>query len=415
MASYQQVGIILNLVDVTGAKIGQGSAKIQPSVQLTDAADNLEVPTAAAWAAFNGVAFPSVTVYATDSAGLLPSGWGLEISYPGVPGYPASQTFLAPAGPLSFTATNGSPCVFTWTPTSGFTVMPDSTAVQLSGGPLPAGFSAGTTYYVVNASAFTFSLAAAVNGTPLASTGSGSGTLTVTQYYLSSLTPVSSVTSMAAYMPLPSGTAASGQVPAAIGVGAGSAWASVPVNPMTTSGDTVYGGTAGAFTRLAGDTSNTRKFYREQSAGGVAQPPAWDTIQAGDVPTLNQSTTGNAATATNLAGGATLPAYVAPKVVTLTDGSNVAVDASAGNVFDWPLGGSPHTLAAPSNAVDGDVIVLRIGYSGSFTPLFNAIYDFNGSPPAWTAASGKEDEAAFRYRAASSKWRYQGSMLGFTS
>ena len=157
MASYQQVGIILNLVDVTGAKIGQGSAKIQPSVQLTDAADNLEVPTAPAWAAFNGVAFPSVTVYATDSAGLLPSGWGLEISYPGVPGYPASQTFLAPAGPLSFTATNGSPCVFTWTPTSGFTVMPDSTAVQLSGGPLPAGFSAGTTYYVVNASAFTFS------------------------------------------------------------------------------------------------------------------------------------------------------------------------------------------------------------------------------------------------------------------
>lgn len=60
-------------------------------------------------------------------------------------------------------------------------------------------------------------------------------------------------------------------------------------NPMTTLGDTMYGGASGAVTRLAGDTSNTRKFYREQSSGGTAAAPAWDTLVAGDIPSLAAS------------------------------------------------------------------------------------------------------------------------------
>ena len=52
----------------------------------------------------------------------------------------------------------------------------------------------------------------------------------------------------------------------------------------TTLGDLVYGGSSGTPTRLAGDTSNTRKFLREVSSGGVAAAPAWDTIAAGDIP-----------------------------------------------------------------------------------------------------------------------------------
>src|SRR5579859_5640903 len=83
-------------------------------------------------------------------------------------------------------------------------------------------------------------------------------------------------------------------------------------NPMTTLGDLIAGGASGAAVRLPGDTSNIRKFLRELSSGGTAAAPVWDTIQAGDIPTLNQNTTGNAATATNLAGGATLPDYLAP-------------------------------------------------------------------------------------------------------
>ena len=103
--------------------------------------------------------------------------------------------------------------------------------------------------------------------------------------HLSKQAPVSSVVTMQAYLPVPGGTAAVGNVPAVSVVNPlATTWAVPLVNPMTTSGDTIYGGSGGAATRLAGDTSNVRKFLRELSVAGVAQVPAWDTIQAGDVP-----------------------------------------------------------------------------------------------------------------------------------
>jgi len=61
------------------------------------------------------------------------------------------------------------------------------------------------------------------------------------------------------------------------------------VNPMTTLGDLIYGAAAGAPTRLAGDTSNTRKFLRELSVASVATAPVWDTLLAADIPTIAQS------------------------------------------------------------------------------------------------------------------------------
>lgn len=114
--------------------------------------------------------------------------------------------------------------------------------------------------------------------------------------------------------------------------------------------------------------------------------------------------------------GAAIRPVVAPA---LTDGSSVPINAAAGNVFDWPLGGSSHTLAAPSNPADGMVIVIRIAYSGSFTPLFNSVFDFGSATPSWTSTNGKSDEAGFRYDAAANsgggKWRFQGMGSGFTS
>lgn len=55
-------------------------------------------------------------------------------------------------------------------------------------------------------------------------------------------------------------------------------------NPMTTLGDLITGGASGAATRLAGDTSNTRKFLRSLSSGGIAGALVWDTITASDLP-----------------------------------------------------------------------------------------------------------------------------------
>jgi hypothetical protein len=60
-------------------------------------------------------------------------------------------------------------------------------------------------------------------------------------------------------------------------------------NPMTTLGDIIYGAALGTPTRLAGDTTNTRKFLRSLSTSGTATAPVWDTLLAGDIPTIAQS------------------------------------------------------------------------------------------------------------------------------
>jgi hypothetical protein len=223
--ALQYVDLIVNMTDGTGSQLTRGMAVLAPSAFLTGSAGSQDVPQAPVGAQFDGSAFPQVPILATDNADLAPSGWGWDISFAVVPGNPSAWTFFAPAGPVSFTCTDASPAVFTFSPTSALTSLPDGTGVQLSGGSLPGGFEAATAYYVVNPGGYTFELAAAADGTPLASTGSGSGQVTVASYLLSSLTPVSGVTAMQPYMPLPSGgTPSAGDVLVATGAGQASEW-----------------------------------------------------------------------------------------------------------------------------------------------------------------------------------------------
>lgn len=95
-----------------------------------------------------------------------------------------------------------------------------------------------------------------------------------------------------------SGTAATWQTPS-----------SGFANPMTTLGDLMYEDATPAATRLAGNTTSTKKFLTQTGTGAVSAAPAWNTIAAADVPTLNQSTTGNAATATKLATARTIAGH----------------------------------------------------------------------------------------------------------
>lgn len=176
-------------------------------------------------------------------------------------------------------------------------------------------------------------------------------------------------------------------------------------NPMTALGDLIDGGAAGVATRLAGDASNTRKFLRTQASGGVAQAPAWDTIQAGDVPALPYLP---------VAGG-TLTGWLAPAVVALTFGASIAVNAALGNAFAVTLTASTGTLANPTNPVDGQVIRVRViqDATGSRTLAYGTAYDFgSGSAPTLSTAASKVDILAFEYVASLSKWCYLGSVLG---
>lgn len=51
-----------------------------------------------------------------------------------------------------------------------------------------------------------------------------------------------------------------------------------------TLGDTLYASAADAWSKLAGNTTATRKFLRQTGTGAISAAPAWDTLQAGDIP-----------------------------------------------------------------------------------------------------------------------------------
>jgi hypothetical protein len=76
-------------------------------------------------------------------------------------------------------------------------------------------------------------------------------------------------------------------------------WATPFTNPMTTAGDTVYGGASGAATRLAGNITTTKKFLTQTGDGAASASPAWGTLVAGDLPVASSSAYG----ATKLPGG----------------------------------------------------------------------------------------------------------------
>ena len=72
----------------------------------------------------------------------------------------------------------------------------------------------------------------------------------------------------------------------------GLSWTSPLTNPMTTLGDTIYGGASGAATRLAGNTTTTRQFLRQTGTGTVSAAPAWDTLVATDYPLATNAARG---------------------------------------------------------------------------------------------------------------------------
>ena len=141
------------------------------------------------------------------------------------------------------------------------------------------------------------------------------------------------------------------------------------LSPMTTLGDVIYGGASGTNTRLAGNTTTTKKFFTQTGNGSVSAAPGWNVIVAGDVPTLNQNTTGLAGTATALATGRTING-------TTFDGTaNITVTAAAGTLTGTTLNATVVTssLAAlgtiTTGVWNGTTIALANGGTASTTAL----------------------------------------------
>jgi hypothetical protein len=68
------------------------------------------------------------------------------------------------------------------------------------------------------------------------------------------------------------------------------------LSPMSTLGDTIYGGAAGTRTRLAGNTTSTNQFLRSTGSAGLATAPQWAALVSADIPaSISSNTSGTAA------------------------------------------------------------------------------------------------------------------------
>ena len=138
-------------------------------------------------------------------------------------------------------------------------------------------------------------------------------------------------------------------------------------NPMTTQGDLIYENATPAPARLAGPTSATKQYLQSTGTGAAPQNPAWGTIAAGDVPTLNQNTTG---TALNVTG----------TVATANGGTGQVTAAAAYNAL------SPMTTTGDIEYESGTNTAARLAGNTTTTP---ELLSSTGSGAAATAPAWK--------------------------
>jgi hypothetical protein len=95
------------------------------------------------------------------------------------------------------------------------------------------------------------------------------------------------------------------------------------------------------------------------------------------------------------------------KVETLTDAATINVDAATGNKFHVVLGGN-RTIANPTNAIDGRVVIFRLQQdsSGSRTVTWDTKYRFRGDLATVTISTAANviDRVAFEYVSGDDRW-----------
>lgn len=188
-------------------------------------------------------------------------------------------------------------------------------------------------------------------------------------------------------------------------------------NPMSALGDTIYGGASGTPTDLAGNTTTTRKFYRQTGTGSASAAPAWDTLQTGDLPSGTALLSGGAAGA--FSGALSTSASFAAGVASLADASTILVNAALGCTFRVTLGGN-RTLANPTNPTDGQRIIFEITQdsTGSRTLSFGSAYIFGTTvtSPTLSTSPGTVDVLGFAFVGGSvNRWRCLAVALGYGS
>ncbi|HEV2412219.1 MAG TPA: hypothetical protein VGS28_00230 [Candidatus Saccharimonadales bacterium] len=154
------------------------------------------------------------------------------------------------------------------------------------------------------------------------------------------------------------------------------------------------------------------------NADGTLQSAAVQNAGTGLFDTAGAATAAqNAAEAASvpIAGG-TMSGQLTPAAVNLVFGSNIAIDASKGNVFQLTLTASTGTLSNPLNPTNGQHILVAVtqGSGGHFTLSFGTAYNFGAAgQPTLSTTAGDVDVLGFVYLTSLSQWLCVGAALGF--
>lgn len=156
------------------------------------------------------------------------------------------------------------------------------------------------------------------------------------------------------------GVGANGTVlTASSGAATGLSWTAPLTNPMTTLGDLISGGAAGAANRLAGDTSNTKKFLTSTSAAGVAAAPTWLTIASADLPTATATAVGAVTSYTPVAASGT---------VLISNANGTGTTADGYTLYEFSTGVTNRTFTLPAASANiGRTILVKKVDSGAGT------------------------------------------------
>lgn len=164
------------------------------------------------------------------------------------------------------------------------------------------------------------------------------------------------------------------------------------ISPMTTLGDTIYGGTVGAATRLAGNITATKQYLSQTGTGSVSAAPAWAQIAFADlsgVCTIAQGCSGQ--TTANAALNAFLPAQGgnAGKVLG-TDGANTTWVVGGGGG-----GGTPAPNYGTAFSSQTSITITGVTHNLGTKNLLLACYDTSSPARAIQPASWTIDGSTF--------------------
>lgn len=151
-------------------------------------------------------------------------------------------------------------------------------------------------------------------------------------------------------------------------------WQTLPVytfnslSPMTTLGDIIYGGASGAGTRLAGNTTTSRRFLRQTGTGSASAAPAWDGLVAGDIPnnTAQSGYTEQSVTFVNNGTGAAAPVSFNGGTARTISYNTIGAQPASSNLNS--LAGLTYTSSAIVRMTGANTFTLD---TASYQPILN--------------------------------------------